>query len=313
MSGPYQIHLLVMGLMYSILALSLNLSYLSGYLSIAHAAFMALGAYTSAILTVRYGMLSWVCVPFAVLVVVILSLCIGLLTLRMRGIYFIMMTFAFGEIIRLIMANWESFLGGHTGITGILPPTPLPFPGGGEVRFTSKLSYYYLMCVGLFVMVLILNRFMNSRVGRAMTAIKSSSQLAESVGINVPKYRLLAFVTGSACAGACGSFYAHYAYYVSPELSSFWDSVNLIVMIMVGGGGVFPVAGPIVGAFFMTIVPELFRASKKFQHVFAACVLILVIRFFPGGILGLALNAAQKGKQIIMQSSRARTGRGEKG
>lgn len=291
-SDPYHLHVLIMAEIYGILALSLNLIYLTGLLSIAHAAFMAVGAYASALLTVRAGLSSWLALPAGVAIAVVLSLVLGALTLRMRGIYFIMMTFAFGEVVRLVMASWESVLGGHTGISGITPLTPVPLPGVGPLRFATKPAYYYLVLSGLAAAAAVTARIADSRTGRAMEAIRIAPQLAECVGIDPRRYKLLAFAIGSAFAAAAGSLYAHYAYYVSPELASFWASVDLIVMLMVGGGGVSPVAGPIAGAFFMTVLPEALRASKQYQHILAACALILVVRFFPGGLVGLVRDAA---------------------
>jgi len=285
----FQLHLLIVSGIYVVLAISLNLIFLTGQLSIAHGAMMGIGAYTSALMSLKLNWPVFICMPTGALVSGLVGFIIGLLVLRITGIYFAIVTFAFGEIVVLAFLTWESLFGGPNGILNIPSPT-FKFPGLFEVSFSSKLAYYYLILLTVFIAIFIFRRFNLSYLGRACRAIAKSERLAKSIGINAMYYKLLAFSVGNLFAGLAGALYAHYLHYIGPGYFSFHESVHIIVAVVIGGVGTL--LGPILGAIFLTYLPEFLRAARDYEMMIYAFILILVLKFMPEGLYG-GLNSVK--------------------
>ncbi|SET95832.1 branched-chain amino acid ABC transporter permease [Paenibacillus sp. NFR01] len=249
------------------LAVSLNLiNGITGQFSIGHAGFMSVGAYTSAILTLDYN------APFVVAIIaggIVASICgilIGIPTLRLNGDYLAIATLGFGEIIRIIMLNTE-YVGGASGLSGI----------------PSKTTWTVIFIFTLVTVVLI-NNFIRSTHGRACLAIRENEIAAEAMGINTTLYKVIAFTIGALFAGMAGGLSAHTFYVITPGSFNFLKSFEILVMVVLGGLG--STAGSIVGAVFVTLLYTYLRDVPEWRMIIYSIVLILMMIFRPGGLLG---------------------------
>jgi len=263
-------------LLYTIGAASLHLILRTGHLSLCHAAFMGLGGYTSALLTTRLG---WPFVPAFLasgLVPAAVALIVGPIVLRLRGVYFVLITFTFGEVVRLVFNEWQSLTGGADGIFRIPPPFPF---------LADKRAYYYFalamaaLCVGAVARLLV------SQTGRYVDAIREGERLAQSSGVPILRFKVTMFCIACGLVGLQGSLLAHFIHFIAPGSFTFNESLNLLVMNVIGGMG--SLMGPLIGAAFLTSLPELLRGWVELQRVIYGLVLILVMLFVPGGLMEL--------------------------
>jgi branched-chain amino acid transport system permease protein len=284
-SGPYHIHILILTIMNIMLASSLRLINMSGQLSLAHGGMMTIGAYVSTLLVIKLGLSFWVALPLAGFSAAMIAYLAGFPFVRLKGIYFSIVTIFFGEMVVLTAQQWRSLTGGSTGIFNIPRPDPIVIPGIFNLVFSSKVDFYYLVLVLMLISLLILYAVENSRIGLTLSGIQQADSLAESVGINTTGFKVLAFSIGSFFAGLTGSFYSHYILAIGPDSFGFLYTINILVYMTVGGDKKF--IGPILGAFILTILPEVMRPLKSFMPFFYAAVLIAVIFFIPEGMAGL--------------------------
>jgi branched-chain amino acid transport system permease protein len=266
------------------LAVSLSLVLTVGQFSIGHAAFMGVGAYTSSILVMKLGVSFWAALPLAGVAAVIVAIPIGYTTLRIKGVYFAVTTLAFCELVMIMIGNLEC-LGGWEGIHRIPAPNSVAIPGLPIVDFLSKTPFYYLMLVITTVTVWAVYSFQKSHIGIIFKAIRQNDTLAESMKINILKYKLLAF--GIACffAGVGGSFYAHYFQYICPESFDVWHSIYYLIYCVLGG--LESVFGPAIGGILLTVFPEFLRASRELATLIFACTMIAVIFLLPEGLVSM--------------------------
>jgi branched-chain amino acid transport system permease protein len=271
-----------------ILGMCFSMIFSTGLISLGVAAFYAVGAYSSVILTVNYNFNFWVAFPLSFLAAGIVAILLGAMIIRYPGVSFVVMTFIFNLFVVQITGQID-YLGGWGGIIGIPQPNSVVIPFYGTLEFVSKKPYYYF-CLSLFLLIAgVFHAVYTSRVGRAWKAIKLSPALAQSLGINVYKFRLLSFVIASSVAGGIGSFYAHYFQAIVPDAFSVWTSVYIQLYSVLGGLD-FTLLGPTIGATLMTFLPEFLRAAREVEPLFTGALLILIIIFFPGGILGTLIN-----------------------
>ncbi|MBW1996648.1 MAG: branched-chain amino acid ABC transporter permease [Deltaproteobacteria bacterium] len=292
--NPYYVHLLIMVGINAVLSMTFVLMLRTGLISLAIAAFWGIGAYSSALLTLRFGLPVWLAMPSAVLITGVVGALIGALLVKQGGFGFIIQTLALGFIVLLVFGTFKVF-GGYVGLVGIPYPEPIPIPFGGSLTFspTSKISYFYLMLCLVLLIVLVLAAFYSGWAGRAWRAIGLSPRLAESLGINLFRYRLLAFLIASSMAGLMGSFYAHYYGALVPGTFGPFKTIYVHVYAILGGIE-FPILGPMVGALIMTFVPELLRITEGAEPIFTGILVILLILFLPSGLLGLTNVARHK-------------------
>lgn len=275
----YLIHMLNMVGIFSLLAIGLNLVLgYCGQFSVGQAGFYAIGAYTSAILCTKVHFSFWLAIPISGIFAGLAGLLIGPV-LRLRGIFLGMSTLAFGEIIRMIVNNWIPLTNGPNGIMNIPPPK------FGSFSFSSEHSFYYIILFFVILHFVVALRMVDSRFGRAMKAIRDNQDAAEIVGIWVARYKTLTFIVAAFFAGIAGSLYAHLTAYISPEVFTFWTSVNVIFMLIVGGMG-SPV-GSILGAFTIVSLPEFFRIFERYRMIIYPFTIIFILLFFPKGLYGL--------------------------
>ncbi len=249
---------------HAMLALSIWLTLSCGLLSLANAAFMAIGAYVSALLTLNLGWSFPAVLLAGGLAPAVVALIIGAPVLRLSGVYLAMATLAFGEMVRIAILNMD-ITGGPEGLNGIPLATE-----GWHIALLLAVTLYGL------------SRLRRSKVGRAFEAIKEDEIAARLMGINVDRYKLLAFTLGGFIAGVAGALNAHFTFFISPREYGFENAVDILTMAVLGG--VSNLIGPMLGASILTLLPELLRSLHDFRSLVNGAVLILVVLFLPKGI-----------------------------
>jgi len=277
LKNPYYIRIFIFIGIYIILALSLNLiNGYTGLLSIGHAAFYGIGAYSSALLTLRLGFPFLIALPVSGIIAAIFGYFIGKPTLRLRGIFLTLCTLAFNIVFVLALVNGESLTRGPLGIADI--PTPKIF----SYAFQKQEHYYYLIFFLVLFTIASVYRLIHSRFGNALLSIREEETAAEAVGVNTLHYKMAAFIISTFYAGIAGSFFAHYIRFISPDNFTFWESFTLLAMLAIGGQG--NLVGPMVGAFLLIAIPEIFRFLADYRMIFYGLVLIFTMLFRREGI-----------------------------
>lgn len=267
--------------MYIVLALGLNIVVgQAGLLNLGYVAFYAIGAYTYAILSTTFGLSFWIGLLAGGSVAAVFAVLLGMPTLRLRGDYFAIVTLGLGEITRIILNNWDTMTGGPNGISKI----GRPVIAGYELHTT--LDFYYLILVIVIITVFAIHRLIASRIGRAWIAIREDEIAAEAMGVNTYQLKLLAFVLASAWAGIAGVFFSAKMAFVSPESFTFFESVLILCMVVLGGMGSIP--GIILGALLLIMLPEIFRDFQDYRMLAFGAALVLMMVFRPQGLLGTA-------------------------
>ncbi len=279
--------ILVFTFILGILAVSFNLIFgYTGQLSMFHAAAFGIGAYATHLSMYHLGVSFWTGTAIAVVIVSGLSLIVGTICFqfRLREFYFAIVTLAFSEIARLVILNWSSFTNGTLGINLTTKPQ-LWLPGLGDVTIQGTRMWYYLTLVALIATVLVCTRVVHSWMGRSFAAIRLNDELADTLGINVFRYKLASFLIGNAAAAIAGALYAFYLSYIEPNYLSIEQSLAIIAMVLLGGRQ--PVAGPIIGAFVLTALPHVIDLSAELRVLVYGLILILTILLMPQGIMGI--------------------------
>lgn len=283
--GAYPLHILIMAGISIILASSLRTIATTGQISLAHAGFMAIGAYTSALLVTKLGLSFWAALPLGGIAAGLIALLVGYPFVRVKKVYFAMLTLFLGEVIRLIIVEWRALTGGTSGVWPIPRPDPIVIPGVLNLVFNSKVSYYYLILILVLISLLFLYRIESSRVGRTLLAIQQGDFVAESVGVNVIRFKVFAWCIGCFFAGIAGSFYASFIGIISPFNFTVMQAIYILVYVIVGGVKKF--YGAVLGAFVLTLAPEFFRVLKEYQPFLFVGILFLIIFLLPDGLVSL--------------------------
>lgn len=278
--NQYLVHVVVLAGLYVILAVGLNL--VMGYanqVSLGHAGFYGLGAYVSAVLSVRYGLSPWLGMPIAAVATGALAYVVGIPTLRLTSYYLGMATLGIGVVLQLAFVQLHGITGGSSGLAGILPWDL------GPLGFTTSTRHYYLVWAFAGLALWVARNIVNSRVGRVLRALGESEAAAEAMGVDTAAEKRRVFVLSAVYASVAGSLYAHYITVISPEIYSFLFSVVLVLMVAIGGIGLY--WGAVVGAVLLTILPEALRKFGDWEVPLYGLALIVVILFLPRGIAGL--------------------------
>ncbi|HEX9213235.1 MAG TPA: branched-chain amino acid ABC transporter permease [Bradyrhizobium sp.] len=295
---PYLLNALITTGIFVIGAMSLNLLLgFTGQLSLGHIAFFGIGAYVSALTSLGFDVglpgglrvvhEPWPPIVGLVLAILVAGLCgyfVGLLSFRVRGAYFVIVTISFAEVVRLVALNWVELTQGPLALTNI-PSIALPLPGFGELTLRTKLQNYYLVLVVALIAYLLIARLVHSHFGRAMRGLMENETLAVSVGIDVTKTLTLAAVISAAIAGAAGSLYAHYIRIIDPEVFAFINTVTMVIMVISGGKG--SLAGPVVGGLIFGLLPVALRPimAPEAQWIAYGGVLMAILFVLPRGIV----------------------------
>jgi branched-chain amino acid transport system permease protein len=275
---PYWLNVLTNASMLSLASLGVWVTFSIGRINIAQGAFAMIGGYTTAILSTRYGLPFWVCLPLSAIVAAAVGTLIGIPILRLRGVYFAMITLSFTEAVRLAFLNGGDFTQGATGITSI------PRPAGID----SPVAFYVLAAVLLVLALVAVWRLATSRIGWVFRSLRQSEDLAASIGIDVARFRVIAFAFSCALGGVAGSFFAAFHQNIYPASYSVQDSINFMLYCFLGGLDF--VLGPIVGAFLLVIAFELLGELQRYQALLYGILMIAVMLFLPNGILSLRLG-----------------------
>lgn len=273
--SDYWQYVLSVAFFYVIMAVSWNL--LGGYtgqFSLAHHTFGMLGAYTSTLLMAKAGAPFWLSVPAAIVLTGILSLILGMVCLRVAGLYLALITWAFAEVVRNYFRLHYAFTGGDRGLDspllfGTLQPTPY---------------YYFFLGLTVFSIALIAV-LMHSRIGYYLRSIRDDAIAARSMGVNVVRYKVLAFIVASVIAGMAGAFYGHSIGLISPVMGDFNEMAMIIIFVVIGGMRTQP--GPVVGAIAVRITMELLRGHSEIRIILLSALVIIIMRFFNGGLMDL--------------------------
>ncbi|HCX89846.1 MAG: branched-chain amino acid ABC transporter permease [Deltaproteobacteria bacterium CG_4_9_14_3_um_filter_44_9] len=261
--------------------IAIGLSLLMGYagqISIGHAAFFGLGAYTSAVLTAKLGFHPWGAFFMGILLSSCVALIIGIPSLKLKGHYLAMATLGFGEITYIVFNELTDITGGPSGIGGI-PKISL----AGYTMNTDIKYYFFVWAFLLLILTLSLN-LIHSRIGRALRSIHDSEVAANAMGINTSKLKIQVFMISAVFGSVAGSLYTHYVTFVSPSSFGLFFSILLVMMVVIGG--MHSVWGALIGATLLTILPEFLRALKDFEIFVYGAVLLLIMIFLPRGLIG---------------------------
>lgn len=279
LGNAFYVHLAVLVCLNVVVVSGLALISRTGQLSLGHGAFVGIGAYAAVLAGVKGGWPFWLAALAGAGVSALVALALGWVILRLRGVYFVLVTFAFAELVRLALLDWSGLTGGANGIAGIAPASLFGWAFEGKTRF------YALALASAVAAMLFLHRLARTPTGHAFDAVAENAALAEASGLNVHRLQLKAFVLGCGIAGFGGVLLAHYVGFVSPE--SFNTSLSLTVIVMLVIGGRQSVWGPLIGAAILTPLPELLRGAVQTQHIFYGAALILILHFLPGGLASL--------------------------
>jgi branched-chain amino acid transport system permease protein len=283
--SPYIIHLLIMMGLNIILALTFLMLLNTGLLSLGAATWYCVGAYTSTLLVMNLGMNFWLAILISALFSGIVALLFGSIMVKMAGMIFAILTMVVNTIISLVVAKIP-FCGGWGGILCIPPPDPITIPFLPPIEFTTKMPFYYLLVAILLLTCIVFYGLYNSRIGRNWIAIKQTPALAESVGINLYRYRLLAYVIAAIFCGLAGSFYAHYFQSIAPDSFGVFKSVY-VQLYAVLGGIEYLILGPILGSVVWTIIPTVLSDFKEYVPLISGFILIILVIYFRGGLMSL--------------------------
>ncbi|HPG85390.1 MAG TPA: branched-chain amino acid ABC transporter permease, partial [Spirochaetales bacterium] len=290
--GMYHTNIMITALIYVILALGLNIVVgLGGLLNLGYAAFFAVGAYTYGLLW-KYadpafvaagldpGWLFWIALPTAGVLAAIFGALLSLPVLRLRGDYLAIITLAFGEIVRMVLQNSGEVTGGATGISLI----PRPWFFGLRLPPRQAATYIYYIAVALVALtVFVVRRIEDSRVGRALEAMREDEIACEAMGVDLVRNKLITFSLGAFWAGIAGVLLAAQTTYINPDSFTLWESITVLMAVVIGGTGSIP--GAIGGALLLKLLPEYFRPLAQYRMLIYGIAMILVIIFKPDGLL----------------------------
>ncbi|MBR1192773.1 branched-chain amino acid ABC transporter permease [Bradyrhizobium sp. AUGA SZCCT0160] len=288
-TNQFYIHLANLMLLNSIFAVSLGLIASVGQISLGHAAFVAAGAYVSALAALSFKLPPILGIVLAGLVTGLAAVLLGKILLRLRGVYFVLVTFLAGQVFTLIVLNWESVTHGANGLLGIPAISIFGLP------LSTRLRFYYFALAAFIIVVTFVWALMRSQYGRAFRSIAENVRLAESSGIDVSHYQIVAFALGSGIAGAAGAATVHYIRFLSPDSFTFNDSIAYITMLVVGGR--HTMIGGVLGALFLTPLPELLRGFVGAQHIIYGVILLCVLLFIPNGLVSIGRSFFSKGSE----------------
>jgi len=278
----YLIYLINLTLIHIILAVGLNLlTGCSGQVSLGHAGFYAIGAYTSALLIIKLKIPFWFSMPLGGVSAAIVGFAIGIPALRLTGFYLALVTLGFNEIVHLVTVHWDNLTKGTRGL--MIPKVSI-----GSYEFGSDYSFYYIILFITLFLLWVARNLMGTKTGRAFIAIRESEIASQCIGMNIAKYKVIAFALSAFYAGLAGGIYGSWVSYISPENFGLLESFLYIMMVIIGGMG--SLIGSIIGAILFTFLPEFLRAFEDVQDVIYGFFLLIFIIFMPQGIYGIILK-----------------------
>ncbi len=281
--SSYQVTIMTTALIYVVLGLGLNIVVgLAGLLDLGYVAFYAVGAYSYALLHRHFGLGFWAALPVGAGLAALFGVLLGFPVLRLRGDYLAIVTLGFGEIIRLVLENWNDFSNGPSGIANI----PKPGLFGLHLSLAAEQRYlYYLVLALALLTVLVVNRLRDSRIGRAWIALREDELACQVMGIDKTRTKLSAFALGATWAGMAGVLFAAKTSFINPASFTFLESAVILAIVVLGGLG--STVGVIIGALVFSLLPEYLRAFASYRMLIFGAVMVGVMVFRPQGIMGV--------------------------
>ncbi|WP_018133310.1 branched-chain amino acid ABC transporter permease [Effusibacillus pohliae] len=277
--NSYYLNILITIFIFTIATSGMNMiAGYTGQLSLAHAGFFGIGAYTYGLLMAKAGMPFLVALAAAILLTGAVGAAVGIISLRTKGHYFAIFSLCVGVILLLVIEKWESLTEGVRGLLGI------PIAKIGPLEFATLSSQYYLILCFLLLTSWINYRIIHSLVGRTFVSIRNSEELAEALGINVMRNKLLAFVHATVLAGLAGALYAGYIRFIGPDIASVEHTFDMLLYLLVGGIGTL--WGPFVGTTLVTVGMQLLQSWQEYRMVIFGPLLVLIVMYLPYGIIG---------------------------
>jgi branched-chain amino acid transport system permease protein len=301
-STDYLVRIATTAVLYMILALGLNIvPGFNGLLDLGFVGFYGIGAYTAGLLTIHFELSVWVILPLAALNGALFGILLGAPTLRLTGDYFAIVTFGFSELVVLVIRNELWLTRGPMGLPGISPPSVF-----GHV-LVNHWEFLYMAVILLMLVLLVVTRLENSRIGRAWFAIREDEIAAQCCGVNLIHYKVVAFAISASIGALGGAFYAKWFKFIHPDMFKFWESILILCLIVSGGlGSIF---GTMLGALILIPLSEILRIVLP-QSLFSAryliygLILVLMMRWRPSGMLPFdrnqAIKAAQDRKRLAL-------------
>lgn len=282
----YLLHILILICIYSIVGIALNLvAGYSGLISLAHAGFYGIGAYTCALLALRFGMNFLLAIPAAIIIAALFGFLIGFPSRRIRDDLFVITTFGFQVILFQVMNNWMELTNGPLGLPGIPQPEIFGY------RFTSHWDFLLLSFVFLVIVYLVAKRLVNAPFGNVLRAIREDEWFAQSLGKNVSRYKVMVFSISAGLAAIGGALYAYYITFIDPTSFTVSESIFMLSIVIIGGSG--RLSGSIIGAILLVSVPELLRfldipnaIAANVRQILYGGLLVAFMMFLPKGIRG---------------------------
>jgi len=288
--SEYVIYVTILAMLYAVLTGSYDvITGYTGTLTFCHGAFYGIGAYASALLTLRVGIPFWVAFPLSGIIVFIFAAIVGYPALRLKGHYFAVTTFFLGHFIYLVILNSVNITNGPMGLRGIKPPE-----GFLGIDFNSMTASYYLIFIYSVVAIILLFLLVRSGVGKLFVSIRENEELSEAIGVNTAFYKVLAFSISAGVAGLTGSLFAHFFRLLHPTTFAWMTSEMVVIMALVGGMGTL--IGPIIGAGIVTLILELMRFAPELRFIIWSAALIVILIIEPRGLMGI-FKRIQGGKK----------------
>ncbi len=277
-NNPYDLGILNLIGLYVIAVLGLNLFIgYAGQISLGHAAFFGLGAYGSAILTTTYQLPPWPALALTAVSVAVVALIIGVPTLRLSGHYLAMATLGFNYVVHSVLVQWDAVTGGPSGLSGV-PPLAL-----FGLSFDNDVKFHYLVWSFAMVALTLCLNLVRSGVGRGLAALAQDEVAASALGVDVARAKVGVFVLSAVFASVAGSLYAHYFGYVNPDSFSIFKSLDLVIMVVVGGLG--SIWGTLFGVGFITVLPNLLDFFETYSDIIHGVILVVILLFLPQGLV----------------------------
>lgn len=282
--SEYQIYVMALAFIWAIAVYGLNIiTGFCGQLNLAHGGFFAIGAYVVAILTVDHGWAFWPAFIASGVFSAVFGFLVGIVSLRLKEHYFAIFTLCVGFIIYLLLDKWEALTHGSLGIINIAPPE-----GFGLIDFTETVPFYYLVLFFLVLAIVLVSRISSSLVGRTFLAIRISDDLAQSLGINLMRNKVLAFVLSTVYAGLAGGLYAGVVRFIGPAEAEVVHTFDIITYLLVGGIGTL--MGPLVGTMMITWLTQAVQSFEEYRMIVFGPLLVLLVIFMPKGVVGTFLT-----------------------
>jgi len=286
--GEFYLTVLCEALVMSLLALSFNLLFgYMGQLSFGQAAFYGLGGYAVAMLMTKVQFNFWLSIVAGILVASLIGLLVGFFCVRLRGIYFAVLTLAFGQLIFFIVFKWHDFTGGDDGIQGVFPPEYLKSP----------VIYYYFILLVFLAAAFVLWKILQSPFGQTIKSMRENSERTEFLGIHIAKYQLITFVLAAALAGLAGAIWVPFYRSVAPSYLTWIKSGEPVMAAILGGPSLF--FGPVLGMFIMTFFHAWVLGFTVYWPVVMGALILIIIFFLPGGILGYAQEKLKERREKL--------------